>query len=65
MKSDIRFDECKDCVYREYSDKLVGCAANRLSLAWHRMIKELPIINKFIDDNRYCYWFIEDKEIYD
>ena len=40
MKSDCYFDECKDCLYREYSDKLVGCAANRLGLAWYRRGEE-------------------------
>lgn len=53
----MNFDECQDCLYKEHSDKLLCCAASRLGLAWHRLIKESPIINKFIDDNKYCNWF--------
>lgn len=61
MKSDCYFDECKDCLYRECSDKLVGCAASRLGLAWYRLIKELPIINKFVVDYKYCNWFQKEE----
>ena len=61
MKSDCYFDECKDCLYREHSDSLYCCAASRLGLAWHRLIKETPIINKFADDYKYCNWYQKEE----
>ena len=57
MKSDCYFDECKDCINREYNNDLVCCLSNRLSLAWHRFLLEMPIVNKFIDKHKFCYWF--------
>ena len=57
MKSDCYFDECKDCIYREYNNYLNVCLTNRLSLAWHRLLLELPFINKFVDRHKFCHWF--------
>ena len=57
MESDCYFDECKDCVYRKYNGDLIGCLTNRLSLAWHKLLLEMPFINKFIDKQKFCYWF--------
>lgn len=57
MKSNCYFEECKDCINREYNNDLVCCLSNRLSLAWHRMMLELPFINKFIDKHKSCHWF--------
>lgn len=62
MRSDCYFDECKDCVYREYNNSLVCCLTNRLSLAFYKLFAEIPIVNKFIDNYKHCYSFIEDKE---
>lgn len=61
MNSDCYFDECKDCMNRQYSDDLCCCAANRLGLAWYRLLKEIPIINKFIEDNKCCDWFEKEE----
>ena len=55
--NDCYFKECEDCIYREYNDDLASCLSNRLRLAWHRLLLEIPFINKFIDGNKYCYWF--------
>lgn len=63
MKSDYYFDECKDCMYREYSDELFCCAGSRLGLALHKLIKELPIISKFVDDYKYCGWYQKEEEL--
>ena len=49
------FDECENCLYKEHNDDLWCCLTNRLSLAWHKLLLELPIISKFIDNNRHCY----------
>ena len=57
MKSDCYFEECKDCIYKEYNDNLIVCLTNRLGLAWYKLLLELPIINKFIDKYRFCYYF--------
>lgn len=57
MKSDCYFEECKDCIHKEYNNKFSGCLSNRLRLAFHRLLIELPVINKFIDDRKYCHWF--------
>ena len=57
MKADGYFEECKDCINKEYNDDFMGCLTNRLSLAWYRMLLELPVINKFIDKHKFCYWF--------
>ena len=59
MKSDCYFDECKYCINKEYNDDLVCCLSNRLSLAWHKLLLELPLINKLIDKHKFCYWFEE------
>lgn len=63
MKSDCYFDECKDCLYREHSDDLVCCAASRLGLACHRLVEELPIINRLIDGHKSCSWYQKDEEV--
>ncbi len=62
MKSDCYFDECKDCLYREHSDDLLCCAASRMGLAWHRWIKELPIIDRLADSYKYCNWYQKEDE---
>lgn len=51
------FKECEYCIYKEYNDDLLCCLSNRLSLAWHRFILEMPLINKFIDKHKFCYTF--------
>ena len=60
MKSDCYFEECKDCINKRYNDKFIGCLVNRLSLAFHRMLIETPIINKLVNKNKYCGWFEKD-----
>ena len=62
MKSDCYFDECKDCMYREHNDNLCCCAASRLGLAWYRLLKELPIVNRFIVDYKYCNWYQKEED---
>ena len=57
MKSDCYFDECKDCIWREHNNDLVGCLGNRLNLAWHKLLLEMPLINKLIEKEKYCTWF--------
>lgn len=57
MKTNCYFDECRHCVNREYNNDLACCLSNRLGLAWHKLLLELPIINKFIDKQKFCYWF--------
>ena len=61
MKSDCCFDECKDCLHKEYSDDLCCCTTSRLTLAWYRLLKELPIVNKFIDNYKYCNWYEKER----
>lgn len=61
MKSDCYFDECKYCVNKDYNDCLSGCLANRLSLAFHKLLIDIPIINKLIDGHKYCYWFEKEE----
>lgn len=51
------FEECKNCMYKEYNNDLVCCLSNRLGLAFHKLLKEIPFVNKLIDKNRYCYGF--------
>lgn len=61
MKSDYYFDECKDCLHSEYSDKLYCCQTSRLGLAFHRMWEglweEIPAMKKVMDDYKYCNWY--------
>ena len=59
MESDCYFDECKDCINKKYNNEFVGCLGNRLRLALHRLLLELPLINKLIDKHEFCYWFEE------
>ena len=37
----------------------MACLTNRLSLAFYRLLKEIPIINKFIVDYKFCNWFVK------
>ena len=62
MKSNCYFDECKDCMYREHNDDLMCCAVSKLALAFHRLIIEIPIVNRLVNKYKYCNWFIKDKE---
>ena len=57
MESDCYFDECKNCIYKEHNEDLLCCLSNRLNLALHRLLLEIPLVNKFIDKNKYCYMF--------
>ena len=57
IKSNCYFDECKNCINREYNDNLLCCLSNRLSLAWHKLFLELPFINKFVSKNKFCNMF--------
>ena len=59
MNSNYYFDECKDCVNREYNNDLICCLSNRLNLAWHKLLLEIPIVNKFINSYKYCDMFIK------
>jgi hypothetical protein len=61
MKSDCYFNECKYCVNKDYNDCFSGCLANRLRLAFYKLLIEIPLINKIIDNHIYCYRF-ESKE---
>lgn len=54
MRPDFYFDECEHCINKEYNDDLVCCLSNRLSLAWYRVLLELPIVNRFVDKHKYC-----------
>ena len=60
MESGCYFDECENCVWREVNNDLVVCLSSRLSLAWHKLFLELPLINKFIDKHKYCHWFVKE-----
>lgn len=62
MKSDCYFDECKYCIYKDYSNNLMCCAISKLGLAFHKLTTEIPIVNKLVDKYKYCNWFIKDKE---
>ena len=64
MKSNCYFEECKDCLYRKHNDDLLCCLTNRLGLAFHELLKELPIINKFIDSYKYCHYFEKEQGVY-
>lgn len=61
MKSNCYFDECKDCINNQYNDDLFCCAASRLGLAWYRLFKEIPIINRFVNDYKYCNWYQKEE----
>lgn len=60
MKSDCYFEECKNCINREYSNDLICCLSNRLHLAWHRLLLELPLIDKLMDKHESCNYFEKD-----
>lgn len=36
----VRFIECDDCLYDEYSGDLLGCCTNRLRLAWRGFLRQ-------------------------
>lgn len=57
MNSDCYFEECNNCINKEYNDQLYCCLNSRLSLAWHKFLLELPIINRLIDRHKHCNWF--------
>lgn len=60
MKSDCYFEECEHCIWRECNDDLICCLTNRLSLAWHKLLLEMPLINKIIDKHKFCYMFVKE-----
>ena len=60
MQSDCYFEECKNCVYKEHSNDLLCCIFSRLGLAHHKLYLEIPIINKFIEKNKQCNWYMEE-----
>ena len=62
MKSDCCFTECKNCMYKDHSNDLICCLVSKLGLAFHKLVIEIPIVNRFIDKYKYCNWYIEDKE---
>ena len=55
------FHECKDCMFREHNNKLIGCLTNRLGLAVHKLLLELPIIKDYIRGYRFCNLFIKEE----
>ena len=55
------FHECKDCMFREHNDKLIGCVVSRLGLAMRRLLFELPIINNYIRGYKFCELFIKEE----
>lgn len=57
MKSDCYFEECKYCINKQFNDRFMECLTNRLSLAWHNCLLEIPIINKLIKKEKYCHWY--------
>ena len=60
MKSGCYFEECKDCIFKECNNSLNVCLFSRLSLALHELLVELPIINKFINKEKYCNSYIKE-----
>lgn len=65
MKSDCYFAECTDCEFRDCNNDTMICLTNRLNLAFYKLCKELPIINKFMKDYKGCYGFVTRGENYE
>ena len=54
--------DCEKCINREYKDKLICCAVAELKAAWVQLLRELPVIRRFIHNDYVCGNFLEDKE---
>ena len=42
--------QCKTCGNKDYADKLMCCAANRLGKAWNDLLKAVPILGARIEE---------------
>lgn len=58
MKSNCYFEECGYCEFQDCNDDTMICLVNRLSLAFYKLLKELPVVNKFINGYKFCNGFI-------
>ena len=58
MKSNLYFDECEDCVFRDCRDDTMICLSNQLSLAVFKFLKELPGISRVMLDSKVCHGFM-------
>lgn len=58
MKSDLYFDECKECMWREHNNDLFMCLSNRLHLAFFELVADF----KLTDDVYYCRGFEKEVE---
>ena len=59
MNTDLFFDECRDCEFKDVSNQLSCCMINKLGLALHNMFAEIPIIKDCVADRRSCHMFIQ------
>lgn len=59
MKTDLYFDECKNCEFRDVSDDLMCCMANKLGQAFHNLFTEIPIIRDCVHKHKFCQAFVE------
>lgn len=55
--SESWYPECIHCDNYEYRDDLCCCLANKLGLAWHKLLLEIPIVKRFVDKHKYCEGF--------
>ena len=62
MNTDLFFDECKDCEFKDVSNQLSCCMINKLGLALHNMFAEIPIIKNCVVDHRFCVAFVCKEE---
>ena len=50
--------QCENCIYKKYKKELTCCCANELGHALTELIKQIPVIGKYIKEHE-CTWFIE------
>lgn len=56
--SGIMMKQCENCIYKKYKKELTCCCANELGHALTELIKQIPVIGKYIKEHE-CTWFIE------
>lgn len=50
---------CEQCEFYEHRNNTMICLVYRLRLAFHKLLTEIPIVNKFVDGDKICDWFLE------
>jgi len=54
--------QCESCLFRDYKDKLVGCAVHTLHFEWTKILKCIPFFGVEVKDYECPQYLTDEKD---